>query len=98
MPHMLGFLLGIGSLVISFFVAGLLLRRISNWQRFGSGLLLGSPLTLVLMVLSLATFNQNAVAAGLGVAGLTERILCLEVGAWFVAFGWLAFRRASLTF
>jgi hypothetical protein len=94
MPHMLGFLLGIGSLVISFFVAGLLLRRISNWQRFGSALLLASPLTLVLMVLSLATFNQNAVAAGLGVAGLTERILCLEVGAWLVAFGWLAFRRA----
>ena len=94
MPHMIGFLLGIGSLVISFLVAGLLLRRIPSWQRFSSWLLLGSPLTLALVILSLATFDQSAVAAGLGVAGLTERILCLEVGAWFVALGWLAFRRA----
>jgi hypothetical protein len=91
---MMGFLLGIGSLVISFLVAGLLLRRIPSWQRFGSWLLLGSPLTLALMILSLATFDQIAVAAGLGVAGLTERILCIEVGAWFVALGWLAFRRS----
>jgi len=28
------------------------------------------------------------------VAGLTERILAVEVQAWFVAMGWLAFRRS----
>jgi len=31
-------------------------------------------------------------AAGVGVAGLTERILVIEVQAWYVAMGWLAFR------
>jgi len=27
-----------------------------------------------------------------GVAGLTERILVIELEAWYVALGWLAFR------
>jgi hypothetical protein len=30
------------------------------------------------------------------VAGLTERILVLELQAWYVAIGWLAFRRGGL--
>jgi hypothetical protein len=29
------------------------------------------------------------------VAGLTERILVVELQAWYVAIGWLAFRRAG---
>ena len=39
------------------------------------------------------TFDQAAIVAGHGVAGLTQRILALEVLAWFVAMGWLAFGR-----
>jgi hypothetical protein len=30
------------------------------------------------------------------VAGLTERILVVELQAWYVAIGWLAFRRSPL--
>jgi hypothetical protein len=81
--------------VLSFLVTGFSLRRIPNFRRFGSWLLLASPLTLVLLVLSSATFNQATVAAGHGVAGLTERILAVAVVTWFAALGWLAFRRAS---
>lgn len=90
--HFVGFMLGCGTPVLSFLVTGLLLRRIPHWRRFGSWLLLGSPLTLVLLVLSLATFDPAAAAAGQGVAGLTQRLLVVEVFAWFVAMGWLAFR------
>jgi hypothetical protein len=79
--------------VISFLAAGLYFRGIPAWRRFGRWLLLGSPLTLMLVVIYAASFNQAAVAAGQGLAGLTERILLLEVHAWFVAMGWLAFRR-----
>jgi len=93
-PHMAGFLLGSATPVISFLVAGLLLRRIPSWRRFGSWLLLASPLTLVLVILSLVTFNLEAVTAGLGVAGLTERILCVELAAWVVAMGWKSFRQS----
>jgi hypothetical protein len=94
-PHFVGYGLGSGMPVIGFLVTGLSLRRIPHWRRLGSWLLLASPLTLVLLALSLVTFNQSAIEAGQGIAGLTERILILEAPIWFVAMGWLAFRRSS---
>jgi hypothetical membrane protein len=92
-PHMIGFLLGSGTPVLSFLVAGSFLRRIPRWRRFGTWLLLASPLTLVLLVLFFINFNFDTMAAGIGVAGLTERILVIEVQAWYMTMGWLAFRR-----
>jgi hypothetical protein len=64
-----------------------------RWRRFGTWLLLGSPLTLLLVVLFFLTFDQAAIVAGDGVAGLAQRVLAVEVLAWSVAIGWLAFRR-----
>jgi hypothetical protein len=93
LPHLIGFLLATGTPVLSFLAAGVFLRSIPRWRRFGTWLLLGSPLTLLLVVLFFLTFDQATTAAGHGVAGLTQRILALEVVAWFVAMGWLAFRR-----
>ena len=93
LPHPIGFLLTTGIPVLSFLAAGVFLRGIPRWRRFGTWLLLGSPLTLVLVVLSFLTFDQATIVAGQGVAGLTQRILALEVLAWFAAMGWLAFRR-----
>src|SRR5205809_1045763 len=78
----------------AFLVSGLVLRRVPRWRRFGSWLLLGSPLTLVLLVLFFATFNPTAAGANLGVSGLTQRVLAVEIHAWYVAMGWLAFRRS----
>ena len=93
LPHLIGFLLATGTPVLSFLAAGFFLRGIPPWRRFGTWLLLGSPLTLVLVVLFFLTFDQAATVAGQGVAGLTQRILALEVLAWFAAMGWLALRR-----
>ncbi len=93
-PHMAGVLLGSATPVISFLVAGLYLRRIPSWRRFGSWLLVASPLTLVLVILFLATFDLETIAAGSGVAGLTERIFCVELAAWFVAMGWKSFQQS----
>jgi len=92
LPHLIGFLLTTGIPVLSFLAVGYFLRGIPRWRRFGTWLLLGSPLTLVLVVLFFLTFDQATTAAGHGVAGLTQRILALEVLAWFAAMGWLAFR------
>ncbi len=94
MPHLMGFLLGSGTPVVGFLVAGLLLRRIPEWRTIGNWLLVASPLTLALLILSQATFSQTAVMAGQGIAGLTERILCLDLAVWWVAMGWRAFRRS----
>ncbi len=92
--HIVGFQLGTSTPVLSFLATGFFFRGIPRWRRFGNWLLLGSPLTLLLVVLSFRTFDQATVQSGLGVAGLTERILVTEVFAWFVAMGWLAFRRS----
>ena len=46
----------------------------------------------------MATVDKHSVAthgdAGRCVAGLTERILVVELQAWYMATGWLAFRRS----
>ncbi len=94
MPHMLGFLLAAGMPIIGFAVVGGLLRRIPGWRSFGNWLLVGSPVTLVLLIVALATFNQGAIMAGRGVAGLTERILCVQLAGWLAAMSWQAFRRS----
>jgi hypothetical membrane protein len=94
MPHLLGFLLATGTPVASFLTTGLFLRGIPGWRRFGTWLLLGSPLTLVLLVGFFLTFDPAAAGANVGMAGLVQRMLAVEVHAWFVAMGWLAYRRS----
>jgi hypothetical protein len=93
MLHMLGFLLAIGVPTVSFLVAGAYLRTVPTWRRFGNWLLLGSPLTLVLLIAFFLTFQPTAEGAEHGIAGLVQRIGVIEVQAWFVAMGWVAFRR-----
>jgi hypothetical protein len=51
-------------------------------------------MTLVLAVLFFMTFTPTPEGARTGVAGLMERILIVQVLAWYVAMGWLAFRRS----
>jgi len=92
--HMAGFILAVGGPVLGFLATGFFLRGIPRWRRFGTWLLFGSPLTLLLLALFFLTFHYDTMAAGIGVAGLTERILVIEVQAWYVAIGWLAFRRS----
>ncbi|MEQ4299961.1 DUF998 domain-containing protein [Plantactinospora sp. B6F1] len=94
MPHTLGFVLAIGTPVAGFLVAGRYLRGVPGWRRFGTWLLLGSPLTLILLVAFFATFQPTADGAEQGVAGLVQRLGILELHAWFVAMGWLAYRGA----
>jgi hypothetical protein len=61
---------------------------VPRWRRFANWLLVGSPLTLALLVLYFLTFSPTAEGASIGVAGLTERILVVEVFGWFAAIGW----------
>jgi len=93
--HFLGFLLAAATPVLSFLVTGIMLRRIPQWRRFCSWLLLGSALTLALLVLFFATFDATTSGAGLGVGGLTQRLLVVELQAWYVALGFLAFRHSQ---
>ncbi len=93
--HFLGFGLALTT-VVGFPVVGYLLRRVPGWRGFGSWLIVAGPVTLALTVLYFATFTPTIDGVRHGVAGLTERILALELQAWYVAIGWLAFRRRRL--
>jgi hypothetical protein len=93
--HFLGFGLALTT-IVGFPVVGYLLRRVQGWRGFGSWLIVAGPVTLALAVLYFATFTPTIDGVGHGVAGLTERILVLELQAWYVAIGWLAFRRGGL--
>ncbi|MEO3821921.1 DUF998 domain-containing protein [Plantactinospora sp. B24E8] len=93
MPHTLGFVLALGAPIVGFLLAGLHLRRVPGWRRFGNWLLLGSPLTLALLVGFFLAFQPTADGAEHGIAGLVQRAGILEVHAWFVAMGRLAYRR-----
>jgi hypothetical protein len=90
--HLFGAQLILVTPVISFLVTGLHVRRLAGWHALGNGLLVAAPVTLVLYVAYIMSFNQAAVAAGHGVAGLTQRLLFVEILAWFVAMGWYAYR------
>lgn len=92
--HFVGFGLALTT-VVGFPVIGWLLRRLPSWRRFSSWLIAAGPLTLALTVLYFATFTPTVEGVQHGVAGLTERLLVLELQAWYVALGWFAFNKAK---
>jgi len=91
--HFVGFGLALTT-VVGFPVIGVFLRRVPGWRGFGSWLIVAGPVTLALTVLYFATFTPTIEGVQHGVAGLTERILVLELQAWYVAIGWRAFSRS----
>lgn len=93
MPHSLGFQLALGTPVVSFLLAGRHFRGVPGWHRLGTGLFVASPVTLALVAAFFLTFRPTADGAEHGIAGLVQRAGVIEVFAWFVAMGWLAFRR-----
>jgi hypothetical protein len=93
-PHFVGFGLALTT-VVGFPVIGFLLRRIPSWRALGTWLIVAGPVTLALTVLYFATFTPTIEGIQHGVAGLTERLVVVELQAWYVAIGWLAFRRAG---
>jgi hypothetical protein len=91
--HFVGFGLALTT-VVGFPVVGLLLRRVPAWRGFGSWLIAAGPLTLALTFLYFVTFTPTIEGVQHGIAGLTERLLVLELQAWYVAIGWLAFNKS----
>ena len=89
--HFLGFALALTT-VVTLPIAGWLLRRIPAWHNLGIGLMVAGPVTLALAVLYFATFTPTVQGVQTGIAGLTERLLIVEMLAWYVALGWRAFR------
>jgi|SRR5215472_13312512 len=94
--HLVGAQLAFTTPIIALPIAGFVLRRVPYWRRFGTWLLLGSPLTLAVLIGFIMSVPPSVLAtvAGGGNLGLWQRALGIEVFAWFVAMGWRAFRRS----
>ncbi len=92
--HTLGAMVALGTPVITLPLAGLVLRRAPSWHTFGTWMLVGGPLTLALLVGFTNSVPPSQMATGGGSYGLWQRALGIEVFAWYVALGWLAFRRS----
>lgn len=86
LPHTAGFALVLLA-IPGFLVAGLVLHR--RW------LVAAAPLTLALSVLFFATFTPTLAGTQTGIAGVTERLLILEIQAWYVALAWTFIRRTD---
>ena len=77
---------------VSFPIAGIYLRTIPRWRRFGTALLAAGPVTLLFLAAYLISFDQATTAANEGIAGLTSRLLGLAIHICYMAMGWRAFR------
>jgi hypothetical protein len=91
MPHFAGFALAL-SPIITFPIIARSLRVAPEWTRLARWLRIASPITLGLTILHFATFNPEAAGDGVGIAGLTQRLLLLQLQAWIVAMGYVALR------
>jgi hypothetical membrane protein len=86
-----------GGAILGFLLAGILLRRDPVWRGWGALSLLASLTTLVLVALTFYTFSSYTLTPGdpspdgqLG--GLMERVLFIEILAWYAAVGWRLYR------
>ena len=95
MPHFGGYLLAIAGGVLGFAFIGRLLRRVPAHRVLGTALMAASALTLVLAVVAQLTFDPLQAGQNIGIAGLTERVLIVEVLTPFVVLGWPAARSTA---
>jgi hypothetical protein len=80
-------LIAVGS-VVGFFVVGLKLRSDSRWRRLSRYSMVAGPATLVVIAAMFWVFTPGASLAPLRLGGLMERVLFVEILAWYVVFGW----------
>jgi hypothetical protein len=92
--HFVGFTLAL-STIVGFPVFGFVLRGVPRWRAVGTWLIAAGPVTLALTALYFLTFTPTVEGVQTGIAGLTERVLVVELQASYVLLGWLAFRRSS---
>ena len=92
--HLICFLLFVLTPFISFPVAARLLRRVPDWRRFSTALLIAVPVTAAMLAWFFLSYDQAAITVGQGMSGVPERLLLIELQAWFVALGWLGYRHA----
>ncbi len=80
-------LIAIGS-VVGFFIIGLKLRGDSRWRGWSIYSMIAGPATLVLITAMFWVYTPGTPLGPLHLGGLMERVLFVEILAWYVLFGW----------
>jgi hypothetical membrane protein len=78
--------------VLAFLVTGLALRRDDRWRPWGTYSLFASLATLLLVVVLFGVSNPRTPLGPTRVGGLAERLVMIEILAWYVVLGWQLFR------
>lgn len=76
---------------LAFLLTGLLLRGDRAWRGWAIYSLIASLATVVLVPILFYTFSPSTPPTA-QVGGLMERVVFIEIFAWYVAFGWRQFR------
>ncbi len=95
LPHIGGYVMAIAGGVLGFAFLGRALRRSPSTRWVGGALLVASATTVVLAIVAQLTFDPAQAGRNVGIGGLTERILIVEILAPFVALGWRTVRRPA---
>jgi hypothetical protein len=66
-------------------------RRVSGWHGYGWYSLIAALVKLVLVAVEFWAFTPGTPLAPARVGGLLERVLSVEMLAWYVVFGWRLF-------
>jgi hypothetical membrane protein len=92
--HMMAFTLAGGTPVISFIITGIYFWRVYDWKKIGMVLIIGGPLTLLLTsIFMFITYDIELIASGGGIAGITSRMLTIEVCFYYFAIGWVGLKQ-----
>jgi hypothetical membrane protein len=89
--HSLATIVALVSMISAFIVIGLGLRRTSQWRGWGTYSLVAALVTLVLVAIEFWVFTPGTPLASAQVGGLMERVLSVEMLAWYAVFGWRLF-------
>jgi hypothetical membrane protein len=88
-------LIAIGS-VAGFFIVGLKLRHDNRWRGMSTYSMIAGPLTLAVIAVMFWVWTPGTPVAPLQLGGFMERVLFIEILAWYVVFGWRLFRKPGL--
>lgn len=90
--HSIGYFVGMAAPIAGFAALGWRLGRHAGYESMARHLFIAAVVTFVLLIIYVRSFDPEAAGRGLGVGGLTQRLLVTEVLGVFAVLGWTAAR------
>jgi ABC-type multidrug transport system permease subunit len=88
---LVGTTLGLFFPVVTFLLVGLRLSKDYEWRGYGIYSIFACLALVAAVAFMLMAFAPGFLVAGLHIAGLAERLVLVEILAWYVVVGWRLF-------